>query len=630
MAPTQPSEPTHKIPPRASVPAATFTEEEMFGTAYNGHVVRRFVEYVRPYRLALMVSLGAVLIFTVTQVAIPLIVQYMIDEGLAEGIADHEILMIGVGLFFGVIFINYIANFLQQFIVSLVAQRILFDLRRAMYNHLQRISLSFMDKTEVGRLMSRLQGDVGALQEFLETAIFAIGDLVLLFGIIGVLLVLDLQLGLLTLALLPVLLIIRVFWLPHARKAFVRASITSSIVTGALCENIRGVRVVQGMAREQVNFSLYEQKARDNLNANIRATKIGQIMLPTVDTLTGLAMGIIVITGGSFVLSGQITAGVMVAFMLFVQRFFDPIRALTMHYNVFQKSMVAGERIFAVLDVKQEINDKPNAIELKDIEGSIEFEHVTFGYEPERPILKDITFRVEPGETVAFVGPTGSGKTSTMALINRFYEVWEGSVKVGGVDVRDVTQESLGHQVAMVLQEPFLFSVSIFENIRYRKEEATRKEVIEAAKTVGAHDFIMKLPHGYETILEERGSNLSLGQQQLISFARALVMDAKILVLDEATASVDSYTEMLIQQALKRLLEGRTAMVIAHRLATIREADRIVVLRDGALVESGNHDQLIEQEGLYARLYSMQYASFDDIPEQLLHEVAEVSHEIMT
>jgi ATP-binding cassette subfamily B protein len=320
----------------------------------------------------------------------------------------------------------------------------------------------------------------------------------------------------------------------------------------------------------------------------------------------------------------------MVAFVLFVQRFFDPIRSLTMHYNVLQRAMASGERIFEVIDVPVDIKDKSNAIVLDDVDGSIEFENVTFGYFPDQPILKDINFKVNPGETVALVGPTGSGKTSITSLVHRFYDVWEGSVKVGGHDVRDVTQDSLSRQVAMVLQEPFLFSGTVFENIRYAKDDVTREGVIEAARAVGAHEFIMKLPHGYETELEQRGGNLSLGQRQLISFARAIVADAKILILDEATASIDSYTEMLIQQALHRLMEGRTGMVIAHRLATIRSADRIIVLQDGQIIETGNHDELMELGGLYARLYSMNYASFDDIPDELIQQATQAAQESTT
>jgi len=315
----------------------------------------------------------------------------------------------------------------------------------------------------------------------------------------------------------------------------------------------------------------------------------------------------------------------MVAFLFYIQRFFDPIRSLTMQYSVMQRAMASGERITGVLDVPVDIADKPDAATLsRDMDGSVEFKHVTFGYRPNQPVLKDVSFVVKPGETVALVGPTGSGKTSSMALVHRFYDVWDGQVLVGGHDVREVTQDSLGNSIAMVLQEPFLFTGSVLENIRYAKTDASLDEVMQATKAVGAHDFIMALPKGYDTKLEQRGGNLSLGQRQLLSFARALVQDAKILVLDEATASIDSYTELQIQEALKVLLKGRTGMVIAHRLATIRNADRILVLQNGVLIEQGNHDQLMKLGGLYARLYNMNYASFDDIPEDLIPQGAGV------
>lgn len=616
---------SHEIPPKASIKLGPTIDEEVFGEAFNGQVVGRFMKYITAYKVLLWVAISAVVVFTVSSIAIPLIVKNVYDDALKEGVTDKSKLATMVIVLLAAVGFNFIANYFQELIVGRVAERILIDMRRAMYEHLQRISLSFMDKTEIGKLMSRLQGDVAALQEFLQTAVFAIGDFVLLIGIIGAMLWLDWRLGLMTLAVLPILLVIRIIWLPYARQSFLRARVTSSIVSGALAENINGIRAVQGMSREYVNYDLFDIRATDNLRAANKASKFGVMMLPIVDTLTGAAMAIVVIMGGFFVLGGTVEVGVMVAFVLFVQRFFDPIRALTMHYNVLQRAMASGERIFEVIDVPVEIQDKPNAIHPKEIDGSISFENVTFGYVENQPILKDINFEVKPGETVALVGPTGSGKTSTTALIHRFYDIWKGTVKVGGYDVRDLTQDSLGEHVSMVLQEPFLFSGTIFENIIYAKEGATREDVVAAAKAVGAHEFIMKLPDGYETELEQRGGNLSLGQRQLLSFARAIVADSKILVLDEATASIDSYTEMLIQQALVRLMEGRTGIVIAHRLATIRGADRIIVLQDGGIVEQGNHDELMAHGRLYSRLYSMNYASFDDIPDELIAQATKAA-----
>lgn len=600
-------------PPLAVVGSQISYDEEMFGAAFDGIVIRRFWEFVKPYKRMLYLGIGAVLLFTLSQVAIPLLLRLIIDDALVLETNALTLLHQIVIAFGIVIVISYVANITQEMVVGRMAGHLLFDLRRAMYLHLQFVSLSFMDKTEVGRLMSRLQGDVNALQEFLETSIFALGDLVLLFGIIAVLIYLDPQLGILTLSVVPVLFIVRIVWLPHARRAFLEARETHSTVTGALAENVHGVRTIQEMNRERVNLTLYKVKAKENLDANLRASMLSNIMVPIVDTLTGAAMAIVVVVGGRMVLSSELNLGVMVAFIFYVQRFFDPVRTLTIQYSIMQRAMAAGQRIFEVLDVPITIRDNSAATTLPRNRNDIEFKNVSFGYEPDRQILKNINFYVASGETVALVGPTGSGKSTITALVHRFYDVSDGEILVGATNVRNLKQTVLGQHIAVVLQEPFLFTGTVFDNIRYNCKTATRKEVEAAAKAVGAHEFIEKLPKGYKTELEQRGGNLSLGQRQLISFARALAANAPILVLDEATASVDSYTERKIQKALVRLLEGRTAIVIAHRLATIRNADRVLVLRDGEIIERGTHDQLIDQNGLYSRLYRLNHASFDDI-----------------
>lgn len=619
--PLEPNDPNEDESPRMrAVVGSDRIEEEIFGRVFDGKVTQRVWQFVRPYKRNVVISIAAVVTFTLSQLTIPLLIRYAIDNGMAPD-APTTILLGIVALFAIVIAINFFASRVQELVTGRMAEDVLFDIRRAMFSHLQRVSLSFMDKTEVGRLMSRLQGDVNSMQEFLETSVLAIGDLLLLFGIVAVMLWLDWQLALMVLTVIPILFGVRILWLTRARAAFMAAHEANSITNGALAEAIHGVRAVQAMDRANLNAELYEELVDNTYKAQLRASKLSQIMIPIVDTLTGSAMAVVAVAGGLMVVSGRIEVGVMVAFLFYIQRFFDPIRSLTMQYSVMQRAMASGHRLTEVLDVDVDVKDALNATPLGDSDdGSVEFRNVTFGYNPEHPVLKDVSFRVNSGETVALVGPTGSGKSSSMALIHRFYDVQNGTVLVGGRDVRDVTQKSLGRHIAMVLQEPYLFTGTVRDNIRYATDWADDEAVVEAAIAVGAHDFIEALPQGYDTMLAERGSNLSLGQRQLLSFARALVTDAKILIMDEATANIDSYTEMQIQKALQRLLEGRTGLVIAHRLATIRNADRILVLQQGRLVEQGDHDTLIEHGGLYAQLYQLNYASFDDLPDQLSDE----------
>jgi len=595
---------------RQPVLGARGNEGEEIFAAFDTRIIRRFGRFMAPYRWTMIGAVISILVFVAAQIAIPRAVGFAIAT--AAG-AHHQPLGAVIAVFAGLVALHAVSCFFSDVLTAKLAQRVIFDLRRAMFSHLQDISLSFLDQTHVGRVMSRLQGDVNALQEFLEQSLGALGDLVLVVGIVVVLVSMNLRLGLLTLTVLPALVFIRSLWLPRVKATFRRARDASSIANGALAENINGVRTVQESQREAINFGLYEEKARENFDAQVASAWASGVMTPTVDILTGVAMAVVVVFGGEAVIGHSLDVGVMVAYILYVQRFFEPIRTLSMQYTTMQRAMAAGYRIFEVLDVPVTISDRPDALILDVPRASIELDHVTFGYKPGRPVLHDISLRVEPGQLVALVGPTGSGKTSIAALVCRFYDVWDGAVRIGDHDVREVTLASLGRTVAMVLQEPFLFSGTVLDNIRYSTTAATRDEVIAAAKAVSAHDFIMRLPQGYDTELGQRGGVLSVGQRQLISFARALVADPQILILDEATANIDSFTELDIQKALKVLFAGRTSLVIAHRLATVRDADQIIVLQQGRIVEQGGHDELVRHNGLYAHLYGSNYASFDDL-----------------
>ncbi|HEY2482802.1 MAG TPA: ABC transporter ATP-binding protein [Caulobacteraceae bacterium] len=596
-------------PPRRNANLGTADAEEIFAS-FDTRIIRRFLGYLKPHRGLLLGAQASVLLSSLSSVGIPWTIGAIVSAAVAHNSRAMEW---RVALFAGLVLLSAVAGFCDQWMTSRLAQRVIFDVRRAMFAHFQDVALTFMDKTHVGRIMSRLQGDVNALQEFLESSTGALGDFTTLFGYAVVLIVMDWRLGLLTLTTIPALIGVRAVWLPFSKATFRQARDASSIANGALAENINGVRTVQESRREALNFELYEEKARENFNAAVKSSWLAQIMTPTVDILTGIAMAFVIVVGGEEVLGGALAVGVLVTFILSVQRFFDPVRLLSMQYTVMQRAMAAGHRIFEVLDVPVTNTDRPSAKTLDGAPATIELDHVTFGYAPGQPILHDVSLRIEPKKVVALVGPTGSGKTSIASLAHRFYDVDEGAVRVGGIDVRDVTLDSLGKFVGMVLQEPFLFSGTIDENIRYSTTGASRADVVAAATAVSAHDFITRLPDGYDTQLGQRGRNLSVGQRQLISFARALVADPRILILDEATANIDSFTEQAIQRALKVLFAGRTCLVIAHRLATVRDADDIVVLRGGRIVEQGSHTALMRRAGLYATLYASAHGSFDDL-----------------
>jgi ABC-type multidrug transport system fused ATPase/permease subunit len=476
-----------------------------------------------------------------------------------------------------------------------------------MFRHLQTLSIGYIDRRGVGRIMTRIQNDVSVIQEFFgDGAVGIVSNVLVLIGIVVFMLITNWQMALLTLIVLPIMIAITARWRVRAVETYRVTRRTMSIVNGNLAESVAGVRVSQAYVREPQNIRHFDRLNRDNLDASIGAAKLSSLLFPTVNLIGASATAIVLYVGGRLAFDLRLSIGELVLFIALIDRFFEPIRDLSQQYNMLQAAMAAGERIFEVLDVEPEVRDKPDAIPLPPITGGVEFDHVTFGY-GEVEVLHGVDLRVAPGQTIALVGETGAGKSTIVNLLMRFADVWDGAVRIDSRDVRDVTQPSLRSQFGIVLQDTFLFGGTVRENIRFGRPEATNAEVEEAARVVGAHDFIAQLPDAYDTPVQERGASLSVGQRQLLSFARALLAQPRILILDEATSSIDTQTERQIQTALRTLLEGRTSFVIAHRLSTIREADQVVVMRDGRIAELGTHDELLARGGYYAGLYQMQW-----------------------
>ena len=570
---------------------------------YDQRVILRMLAYVGPYKFPVFLAMVAVVIYTVATVAMPLIIAIGMDRYIKTGdLSGLNTLAVWFGV---VLVVHYAANYTHQVLLARVSQRVIYDLRNDLFKHLQDLPMSFHNRHKVGSVMSRAQNDVYQLQEFLDIVVLSIGDLLSLTGIIGFMVYANWQLSLLSFASMPILIAIIYVWQRHARPAFLRVRVAISQVNASLAENLDGVRVVQSMNRQRTNLRAFAGLNDNHLQTNLRAQRLASSLMPVVEMFMSFSLAATIIFGGRLVIGGTMGAGQLIQFTLYIQRFYDPIRSLTMQFTQLQRAMASGARIFDLLDTEPDLVDAPDSKPIPQINGAIRYENVSFAYEQSKMVLNDVDLDVQPGETIAFVGRTGAGKTTMAALVSRFYDVVGGRITVDGHDVRDVTRESLARQMGIVLQEPFQFSDSIMDNIRYNHPEASDEKVYEAAKAVGLHDHIASLLDGYETVMGERGGNMSLGQRQLISFARALVADPRIIVLDEATASVDTQTEQMIQQAIGKMLHGRTAIVIAHRLSTIRNADKIVVMEKGRIVELGNHDELVALGGLYAKQYEL-------------------------
>ncbi len=584
----------------------SLTDEDVVGRVYDNKVVMRFMTYIRPYNRYALIALASILLYAAMNAGIPLLIKYGIDWAIAEGNVNR-IHVVGAG-FMVITVIHFLTNRLQFIFIALTGQHILYDLRTGMFGHLQNQSNAFYHRTPIGRIMSRMQSDILQLQETFELLALALAELVTVGAIIVLMLIVDWQLALVCMFVVPVLTLIMMYWQRFARHSFMRIRRAIAMVNGEYNQNITGVRVVQSLNRQEENLEHFTELNAEYLDANLEAARYSGMLQPLVELLIGLGIGLgVVVFGGVLLQRGSLEVGTLVAFAFWIQRFFEPIRQLTMQYSQLQRAMAAGVRIFEVLDLDPDVTDKPDAVTLPEIEGDIRYRDVNFHYVEGIDVLKKVNLHIEAGENVALVGSTGAGKSTLVNLLHRSADVTGGAIEVDGHDLREVKRESLVHQMSMVLQEPYLFSGSVRENISYLNEAATHEEVEAAATAVGAHDFIMEMDGGYDGELAERGVNLSIGQRQLISFARAIVGNPRILVLDEATANIDTHTELLIQRALSRILKGRTSIVIAHRLSTIRNADKIVVLNRGEVAEVGTHDQLLEAGGVYAQLYAINY-----------------------
>lgn len=570
---------------------------------YDSSVVGRLATYIAPFKAKVALAILGVILYTAATVAIPWLIGLAMDNAILDG--DTSALNVIGGIFVFVLVIHFFSNWSHQVLLAQVGQKVIFNLRNELFVHLQRLPMSFHNRNKVGSVMSRAQNDVYQLQEFLDIVVTSLGDLLSLTGILAIMFYINWQLTLVSLASLPVLIVIIYFWQRVAKPAFFRVRVAVSSVNSSLAENLSGVRVVQSMNRQDTNMKNFDALNRHNLQSNLTAARLSASLMPTVEIFMSLGLAGAIVVGGTMVTEQEVGAGVVTAFILWIQRFFDPIRSMTQQFTQLQRAMASGARIFDLLDVEPDLTDFDNAVELPTIEGAVRFDNVSFAYDEGKPVLEDINLDIKAGQTVALVGRTGAGKTTMVALLSRFFDVTNGSLTIDGHDLRAVTRNSLASQMGIVLQEPFQFSGTIKENIRYNHAEATDEDIVRSSKAVGIHDYIASLPEGYDTMMEERGGNMSLGQRQLVSFARALVANPRIIILDEATANVDTQTEQLIQEAIGTLLKGRTAVVIAHRLSTIRNADNIVVMDKGHIAEMGTHDELIAHGGMYAKQYEL-------------------------
>lgn len=585
-----------------------FGEHSGEGRPLNWQVARRLLTYLRPHRGRMALAVVFMLATTGLTLVTPYLIKVAIDQYIGQGdLAGLNGVAWVTAVSFGGI---YLVTWGQRYQLSWVGQRVLATLRGQLFRHLQALPLGYHDTHIVGVTISRVINDVAVINELLSQGLITlVGDVVILLGIVVVMLSMSPRLALLSFSVLPLMIGITFWFARRAQVAFRQTRSRIAAVVGDLAENLSGMRVIQAFAQEGASRERFDEVNQANRDANIDAMALSFVFLPTVEFLGMLATAVVLWFGGRSVAQGELTLGVIVAFLAYVTRFFQPIQELSQLYTTIQAALAGGERVLELLDTPPDVADAPDATDMPAIHGQVDMRDVSFSYRGNVTVLHDVNLHINPGQTIALVGPTGAGKTSIANLVARFYDVTSGAVLIDDLDVRQVRQQSLRQQMGLVPQEPFLFSGTVADNIRFGLPEARDADIETAARLANAHDFIVVLPEGYDTEILEGGVNLSVGQRQLICIARAVLADPHILILDEATASVDTVTEALIQEALERLLSGRTSIVIAHRLSTIRRADVICVVEDGRIVERGSHDELLIQDGLYRKLYERQFRS---------------------